>query len=178
MLGYGDLRLLQHRGRLFALLICVSVLFGFLLFLFFVELEVSLVLLAALPTVDAQRRDSNAVALVGNLASRRMRTVVVARADQAESFLNSFQELLSGILLLLFLPFHLLELAELLSEVFRHVERFGTNTLGVFLKVELGAGHGLLVAIQWRLLDSHRVAVRLLVVLLFDFEELFVFKPV
>ena len=107
-----------------------------------------------------------------------MRTVVMALSNQDKSFLDGLQELLSGILLLLLLSFHLLKLAQLFSEVFGHVKCFGTHALRVFLYVELWAGHGLLVAIHGRLFDSHRLAIRLLVVLLFDFEELFIFKPV
>ena len=81
------LRLHQHRLRsLLALFKCVSVLFSlaflrFFLLLFPVELEASLQLLTVLPAVDAQRGDCNAVALVGNLTARRVRTIMVSLAS-------------------------------------------------------------------------------------------------
>ena len=82
------LRLHKHRLRsLLALLKCISVLFSlaFLRFFFFllfpIELEASLQLLTVLSAVDTQRGDRNAVALVGNLTARSVRTVMVSLAS-------------------------------------------------------------------------------------------------
>ena len=81
------LRLHQHRlRRLLALFKCVSVLFRlaflrFLFLLFPIKLKSSLQLLAVLPAINAQRGDCNAVALVGNLTARRVRTVMVSLAS-------------------------------------------------------------------------------------------------
>lgn len=81
------LRLHKHRLRsLLALLKCISVLFSlaflrFFFLLFPIELEASLQLLTVLSAVDTQRGDCNAVALVGNLTARSVRTVMVSLAS-------------------------------------------------------------------------------------------------
>ena len=81
------LRLHKHRLRsLLALLKCISVLSSlaflrFFFLLFPIELEASLQLLTVLSAVDTQRGDRNAVALVGNLTARSVRTVMVSLAS-------------------------------------------------------------------------------------------------
>ena len=80
------LRLHKHRLRsLLALLKCICVLFSLAFLCFFllfpIELEASLQLLTVLSAVDTQRGDCNAVALVGNLTARCVRTVMVSLAS-------------------------------------------------------------------------------------------------